>query len=57
MPFGPAKGFDFVSFCKLIKRLTLVVIDGTSRVEVDLSLEFYNTSIDRIKVVKNERFY
>lgn len=52
MSFGPARGLDFTSFCKVVKTMQFVIIDGRGgKVEkYDIPLKFYNVPIFNFKV-------
>lgn len=48
--FRPVKEVDFVHFCKLVKTMKFVVVTGTTRMEVELPLKFYNVPIFQLRI-------
>lgn len=51
MALGMSKGVSFDVFCKLVKRLQLVVIDGRGEIgRLDLPLNLYNVPNFNIQV-------
>ena len=57
MSFGfRRQGMGFDAFCKLVKRMTFVVIVGEKRfLEQDLPLHFYNVPIYKVIKMKEEK--
>jgi hypothetical protein len=51
MSLGMAKGVDYASFCKLVKRITVVVLTQTDRFEAEVPVEkFWCLPIYQIQV-------
>ena len=51
MPFGLARGLDFESFCKCVKTMQLVIIDGKTVEKIDIPLTFYRMSMAQLAQV------
>lgn len=50
MGFGPAKGLDFASFCRVVKTMHYVVIVNGEKISVPLDLRCFNVPIYNFKV-------
>jgi hypothetical protein len=49
MSLGMAKGFSYPDFCRVVQRMTVVVIDGRGLVATaELPMEFCNLPIQRL---------
>lgn len=45
MSFGPAKGMDFASFCRVVKTMTLVAVVDGKRFVAPIPLRHFNVPI------------
>jgi hypothetical protein len=50
MSFGPAKGLDFATFSKVVKKMRIVILTGTARYEAEMPLEMFNVPICNIEI-------
>lgn len=57
MSFGMAKGFGYEAFCKVVKKMSLVIITGDGVVgRADLSIaKYYNVGINQYQIQLPEK--